>query len=254
MPSVNLDFLRDVPIATSTLANLAIVTPRSTGFKPNQDLSDQKTQERFVFDYEGNNDMSFSSSVTTHYLENNFSAQDHVSINPVVINVQGFVGELTSFIQDGGAEAFDLVESKLTEVSGLFPRESGAALEVLNAAQQVRQSVNIARQFDIDKLVERPFINKKQSAAVLKLYDHWRNRTIFDVATPWAIHKSMVITDCSFSQKDGDNLITECNLTFTELRILGADSSDAPNLVSEITNRQSAERVNKGSTNGQLIE
>lgn len=148
--------------------------------------------------------IKLSSQITTHYMEDNVSMQDHWAIAPITYTMSGLVGELvytppkkwSSFVRDNFIDY-------LAPLSVLSPTFDNYTQSAINAVQAVEASYRryeqIAKQvFQNFKGANTQKTNQEYLIQTLqKLRD---NRQLVNVYTPYGEYNSLAIQDISGSQ------------------------------------------------------
>ena len=200
--------------AANAAADLIMVSPDSyTGFA-DMDTS-VRTTKGFLFQIVGDETVNLSSDITDHYVENNSSLQDHISLRPITITVSGFVGELTNVVPDSLLIAKNVVD-RLGTLQAYVPSLTNTARRAFNLAQQVYSlSEKVIKAGAIAFGVE---VQTAQEKAFAELYRYHTNRTLFYVATPFGQFESMAIQNIIANQSPDSKSISDFTITFKQVK------------------------------------
>ena len=241
----NLSQLSSITSSIQAISNLIIVSPQSTvGYQPLNPVlpnglpSTAPIPSNFVFHYEGENTATMESDITDHYVEDNFAVQDNISLKPEIVTTAGFIGELND-VPDAFLAPLQLAAQKLTAIGGYTPQLSTTALiayseaqfleqTALNAVNSITSTVSaISNVFTggngqtvigATGSTEGSNLNRQQ-AAFNKFYSYWRERTLFNVQTPWAVFQNMAILRLRAVQDAETNTISTFEVTFKMIRV-----------------------------------
>lgn len=266
------------PLSTATttataLSNLVIVSPNlTTGYQPtypsdiNGDQSVVPTPPSFVFDYEGEQTATCTSDITDHFIENNTAIQDQISIRPVEVTTQGYVGELNNVVP-GLLAPLASIANNFSTVQAYIPSLTETALIAYNEAFQLYQVATNAANAAISAwsslnpigggtnvingnlLITAPgssLTQNKQQTAFQYFYGYWVNRTLFTIQTPWAIFENMAIKILRPIQSAETRVITTFEVTFKQ--ILTVQYALQPTLSAGRAATQSADPLNQGTS------
>lgn len=273
------------------LANVILVSPRTTkGYQP-KNSSSEKRQEPppLLFHYEGEQSFEFESEITDHYVEDNTSRQDNISLRPEVVTVHGCIGELNNIPPDY-LLPLQLAADKLVPISGYAPQLSQTALvayntalrlwrtgeQVVDAAVEAWASIKDRRLPGSDdgmNVIDSTGIEgfdassgsvsraqNDQQVRFQQFYGYMRQRTLFRVQTPWCIIDDMAIQSLRAVQSENTNLITDFYITFKKMRMATTQREDVDasmqgrlkSMVSGLTNIGPNQAVDAGSIASRL--
>lgn len=264
--------LTSITNVAQALGNLILVTPQSVvGYQPqtpNTVLnvgSPQYTQPAILFNYEGENTSQIESDITDHFVEDNTSVQDQISLKPVVITTQGFVGELNDVPPNQFFRAAQVAAQKLTALGAYAPQLSATALIAYNEALFAYQLANslktsaVATWSSVSGTGGTSVISgngiqaqpnqTQQQKYYQQFYGYWSSRTLFTVQTPWAIFTDMAILKLRALQSAETNVITDFEITFKQIRYAKvlSDTIDPANTQGRLI-QQSGSVVNMGTS------
>lgn len=240
------------------LGNLALVVPafkngfaQTKGYQPkNPRGSDPKMplKKAFVFDYEGEQTLKFSSDITDYQIEDNTPVEDQIALKPIKITTKGFVSELNDIPPDFLLPVRDIAQ-KLTVISAYAPAVSATALiaynEALFAYQTAMSIANsaVSAWSSINGGVSPSILDyfpnqSKQQIACGLFVGYWRQRTRFIVQTPWGIFDDMVIEDLHPIQSEDTQSYTTFEITFKQIITIKSAIAD------DINNSQGRKSTN----------
>jgi hypothetical protein len=236
--AINLSSLTPITTAATALSNLILVSPqKNIGYQPQNAPSWKRNTAAqppaLLFNYEGEQNVTLSSDITDHYVENNSAIQDQIALRPEKITTNGFVGELNN-IAPAALQPIKIIAEKLTTVSGYVPALSTTALlayanafqlyqvaqNVLNSAVSTWATINGTNS---DTVINGAGISlapnqTKQQIYFQQFYGYWKNRQLFTVQTPWAIFQDMAIESLRAIQDAETRMITDFEVTFKLMR------------------------------------
>jgi hypothetical protein len=211
----------------------------------------------FVFDYEGETGITFSSDITDHYLESNDPVNDHIARRPLRINLRGFVSELAVVGPGGVLGALNLIQNRLTTVPAYLGKYTPQATQKLSKAITQAQSTvtqinqGLARINNIVGLFPGATPQQsKQVRAFTKLVSLYNSRQVFSVQTPYAVHHQMAIETLTFVQPEETRDWTDISVTLKQLHFVETVqiANPAQNAGRALQQRQAS--VNQGKTQG----
>jgi len=271
----NLSSLTPATTKATALGNLILVTPnQNLGYQPQTNVvvdSNSKQSSSgsslfgsitnflgltnanpptLIFNYEGEQSMTIESDITDHYVEDNSSIQDQISLHPEVINTHGFIGELNDIPPNQILAAAQSIAYKLITISAYTPALTAAALLAYNQAAQL---YSIAAQ-TAGSLVSSwsslfgSGTQTKQQIVFQQFYGYMQSRTLFKVQTPWGVFENMAIKSLSPVQDSETRMITDFSVSFKKIRI--AKTTQSAGLGQGLQNAISSQRLaNQSSTN-----
>lgn len=242
--AISLSTLSSFTTAAQALSNLVLVTPQKTvGIQP-QNFPDaegkpstQAEEPAFLFDIDGDQEVTSTSEITDHWVENNTAIQDHWALKPLTYTVSGFIGELTTTVP-AALEIAREIADRLETVSGYLPQVSVTAEIAYSTAFQLYQvGVNAAKSAvnawstvsnslsgsNGETLISGGGISESknqnaQQIAFQKLYGYQRERRLFRVQTPWAVLTDMAIESIKAVQDRNSREVTNFTVTFKMIR------------------------------------
>lgn len=178
-------------------------------------------------DIVGDEILEMNCDVTDHYVENNISRQDHISLKPKTYTINGEVGELVWYQKDAVSQKVGQVAQRLEGIISFLPMRSRSfhqmKKKVMQAAQWVDTASNIYSRFLRGNVTE-DIADTKQSAAYIWL-SYWRDeRTMVDIKTPWGILQNYVITSCKLDQPKDTKDKTLISISFKEIRLASVNT------------------------------
>lgn len=265
---MNLDQLSAATLTATTLSNLILVSPqKEIGIKPTQQGKQTLNVPSLLFHIKGEEQANLKSSITDHFVEDNTAINDHISLLPESIVVQGFIGELNNITPDA-LFALRVAAEKLTIISAFTPSLSLSAIRAYQIAEQLYRTAENAKAAGVASwnsianartgstagqtnvigssgLMTDNGSQTKQQKAFQQIYGYWRNRTLFKVQTPWAIFENMAIEDAVAIQDETTNMITDFKIQFKMMRFSTTELAKANTSQGRYPNQASTE-VNLG--------
>ena len=165
--------------------------------------------------------IKMTSQITTHYMENNVSAQDHWAIAPITYTMSGLIGEViwqqptqwSSYIE----ERFTDYLAPLGALSPTFDNYTQAAINTVNQIEaSYRRYEQIARQF-FQSTGALPTRASNQEYLVNALRELRDNRQLVNVYTPFGEYKGLAIQEISATQNNS-KYQSNLEISFTEWR------------------------------------
>ena len=271
----SLDTLSNSMITAQALNNLILAWPQQkTGYQPESKLFGGKsgTDERFLFDIEGENTISLQSEITDHYVEDNYAISDHISLAPELITTQGFIAELNNNTNEATPLIKDLA-NKLGDIAAFDPQLSLSAQRAYNQAFQAYQSLAVLKRSAIAAwstvstgnaqgpteispgLTADQFVTatnnfstqNRQQIAFQKFYGYRKARTLFTVQTPWAIFKNCAILDLVATQDATTKYVTSFQVTFKPIMTAKTGTVDPWDAFQGRLSSQGADMIRSGN-------
>lgn len=238
----NLSALAPLTTSATALSNLILVSPNEViGYQP-ENLPDEEGQtqpEAFLFQYEGEQNLTSECDIPDHFLEDNKAYQDQIAIKPVLYTSHGFIGELNDVVPDF-LKPVKFVANKLTAISAYEPALTTTALIAYSEAfflYQVAANAANAAVAAWATLTGGETQNKQQ-IAFQKLYGYQQERRLFTVQTPWAVFQNMALFKLRAIQDDTTNVITDFEVTFKQMRFAVTETGPAGFLNSAVSKFQ----------------
>lgn len=177
---------------------------------------------KFLFNYTGEDTVSLTSDITDHFVEDNTSLQDHISLKPVTVTTQGFIGELNNVPPDILAIA-KFVTDRLATLGPFVPQITRTAQIGYNTAVSAYQTANLVAKTAVsvfDNLTGNGanFPQNQQQKAFNQFFKYWQTRTLFTVQTPWRVFQDMAILSLRAVQDDETKVISNFEITFKQIR------------------------------------
>lgn len=236
-----------------TLANKFILKPANA-----------KGLAGFIFDYEGETQLTVQSEITDHYSEQNTFVNDQAAQKPQRVTLRGFVGELVANPNLGVLGALQTLQGKLTTLPALLGKYTPGVVQ--NIAAGVTTATTVVNK--IDNAISRAqnivglFVGSapaptKQQLAYQNLYALWANNTVFTLDTPFAYFRSVMIETMTAIQPEETKEWSEWSVTVKEVRFTGT-VVQGPGLSAQLAAQtqmgrsqfQSQSQTNKGKTQG----
>jgi len=275
--AINLSALAPVTTAASALTGLVMVTPQSVvGYAPQNpadsdgSVSIDQSAPAILFNYEGEQSVNLQSDITDHYVEDNTAVQDQIALKPVIINTNGFIGELNN-VPPVGLQTLKTAADKLTVVGAYAPQLSvtaqlayneaflayQSATNLVNAGVSAWSSVSNAISgqngnavIDEEGDLIPGSVQNQQQKYFQQFYGYWVNRTLFTVQTPWAVFQNMAIQNLRALQDAETNVITDFEVSFKQIRNAFTAFSGIPTSFAGRSATQAASVTNQGISQG----
>lgn len=251
----------------TALSGLLLVTPQNTGYQPQNNIATDSpipapistTQgslpqsPSFLFNYEGENSISLTSDITDHFIEDNSSVQDQITLKPEMITVSGFVGELND-IAPAALAVLKTIASKLTVINAYTPVLSATAINAYNEAFFLYQNASSAANTVVSAVNSLTGGNSKtsnqtkQQVAFTTFYGYWLARYLFTVQTPWAVFPNMAIQSLRAMQDADTRMITNFEITFKKMRFASTSATPVSATVGDFGDTRGAAQA-AGVTN-----
>lgn len=230
--ALDLNALSSATTTATALSNLILATPNTViGYQPqnkpdtNGTPSPLALNPPILFNYEGEQSVTFQSDITDHYIEDNTAIQDQIALRPLEITTHGLIGELNDVAPPVLATA-KAIANRLTVIGAYTPGLSATALLAYAEAAQAYQVAQLAAAAAVSAWSSIPgsetlskFSNQnKQQIIFGQLRGYFESRTLFTVQTPWAIFNNMAIKSLRAVQDAETRVITDFELTFKMMR------------------------------------
>lgn len=216
----------------------------------------------FVFDYEGETELSLEADITDHFAENNQVINDHIARKPARITLHGFVAELSLKKATGLTGFLESIQNRLTTVPAFLGKYTPGMVAKIQATitqtQRVVNTVNqsIARAQNLVAQFRKAIPgNTKQQQAYNTLAAAYGTGQLMTVSTPYAYFKQMVIERLRFTQPDETKQMSDIVITLKEMRFVEVATVTANSTT--FGGRASAQRgplTDKGKTAGKVVE
>lgn len=200
----------------------------------------------FVFDIKREYKYNLSSNITDHYVEDNVAIQDHIGLKPIILEVNGSIGEVT--LKDKIGETSDLdkylgeqtnknifnsIDSyldRMGSLSSFTPNIINQSLDIYNTAKfgysTVSKIINLdkkdsssSRRFAYNSVYDEEVIKTTNQFEWVDWFTtQWKNRASFTIVTPYGVLTDMYIMDLSASQPENTRYVTNLNIKFKQIR------------------------------------
>lgn len=207
----------------------------------------------FLFDIPLTENITMSSNITNHYIEDNTTLQDHVALNPISITLTGKVAELV-YTKQQSLSFLSAVADRLAPLGILTPAQSGQAQKVIASANQAVSAFNSAKKALTslsDVFTDQPSLNRQQSA-YYKFEAFFLGRARLSVETPWRTYTDMVIEQFAADQDEGSTEETTFTITFKQVKFVET-KTNVGSLKGRIEQQKSA-ILNRGVQTGKKDE
>lgn len=215
----------------------------------------------FVFDVEGDTDISLKAEITDHWVENNTVIQDHIGIRPERIVLRNYVGELVDRTDSSTNTVLQQVVQKLTVVSDYLP------LVAVQAAQVYDQLSSTDTLANLDNLSVSDLTNEatslweltknlnpgasRQQQAYLYFKALFQQQMLVSMQTPFEFISNLAIESIEAHQSENSKDISEFSITLKQLRFASSQTASfTPTDLQTRASDQAAPVVNSGQTAG----
>ncbi|NDK07873.1 hypothetical protein EOM39_01345 [Candidatus Gracilibacteria bacterium] len=191
----NLNFLKSATSQIKTPELKAMISTKITG-----------VDKIFSFDVILRENIKLESDITDHYVEDNTTINDNISLKPIIITVSGLVGEKTFKVSDQ-QDIFSVATEKLSAFSSFAPELTTQANQINNQKKKIFNAIdnaqstykNIYGLFNDLELEAEPTNQSKAFSFLLALRDA---RQIFTLETPYKTFENMAILSIDINQED----------------------------------------------------
>jgi len=243
--ATNLNSISSLTAGLTSFSNLILINPqKNVGYYeqaapvPPGEVQTPQDVTGWLFDYEGENSIALESDITQHFVEDNTARTDQIAIRPIMVSVQGFVGELSDVLRAADGISTDLtslgtlLQSKLQTLSAYTPELSTAALVAINEAvlgyQVAANAVNTVKSLaglggkaDAGSPGDIQYTTMtKQQKAFARLYSAFQSKSLFTIQTPWAIFRNMAIKSLRAIQSPETRMITDFEIQFQKIQYI----------------------------------
>jgi hypothetical protein len=217
----------------------------------NKDL--KRGIDGFLFDVPLTENITMSSNITNHYIEDNTTLQDHVALNPISITLTGKVAELV-YTKQASLSFLTAVADRLAPLGVLSPAQSGQAQKAIASANQALSAITSAKKALnslSDVFTDNPSLNRQQTA-YYKFESYFLGRARLSVETPWRTYTDMVIEQFAADQDQNSTEETTFTITFKQVKFVET-KSNVGTLKGRIA-EQASKILNKGVQTGSKDE
>lgn len=175
----------------------------------------------FIFNIIDRESVVLTAEITDHYVENNYSYQDHIALRPEKFILRGYVGELADIIPSAAIGVLTKIQS-LSNIAPFMNTFASQATQVYGKmAGVVSQVGNVLNQAQnvYDIFTNNSTSNTKQQKAFAYFYSLWSSRILVDVETPYNVFKNMAIESVEALQNGDTKFISDFSITFKQIRI-----------------------------------
>lgn len=189
--------------------------------------------------------LSFQSQITDNYIENNTSIQDHIALNPEVITLRGYIGEVefrppvtfTNYLVNGKYDIYNnndeynsFITEKLSPLTALLPPVDNVTQMAKNTVQYVESSFNRYKRIynqiiELSKNKQKQVTESVQQYAAKNLRNMWKNRTLVEVVSPFGFYQDMAIQSVTLTQGD-TTMQSELSVTLKQLNYAETNTTE----------------------------
>lgn len=163
----------------------------------------------FEFDIAEEHKSELTAEITDHFVEDNSTIQDHISIKPEKLTLRGFIGELTDIRSTAKTVVIELFE-KLTIVAGLLPVLDNAATQSQRLIEESKKDDGVdflkdevGTGVDIFQAIKQlipPSTNQERGYRFFKAL--FEAKQLVAVDTPFGFFSAMAIENVVATQSD----------------------------------------------------
>jgi hypothetical protein len=160
-----------------------------------------------------------TSEITDHYVENNTSIQDHITLAPEEVVLHGVVSELSILRTVVPSKETPQIRNALSDRSDLGPVFTPGAEENFEfATPPTPPKSGVLRKFENAKGVIGNRKGAKQADVFNYLYQIWKGRQFVNVETAWGTWPNMAIKTLRAVQNKESRQVSEFWVTFKSIR------------------------------------
>lgn len=212
----------------------------------------------FQFDIIEEHKIELKSEITDHFVEDNSTIQDHISLMPKRLTLKGFVGELVELKTDVKSSLNEIAE-KLVLINSYIPVITGAARQIqgqvetnklANLSDVASATTTAVDIYNIFRTLNPP--KTRQAQAYNFFQALMKAKQLVAVDTPFGLLADMAIENITPTQ--GNNAyITDFSVTLKEFRTVSTKLVDFNDKAYQgRAGNQQAKEVDKGTTKGTL--
>jgi len=206
--------LQNAGTLAATVVNQAIA--RATGAMSSLNMG----AYGFIFDIIGDERMEAENRITDHYTEDNLAIQDHIAQGPDRFTLHGYVGELTTELQEAlsaiitSVDRLGIIDSFLPEFTQQATQFYSAIASTIGTVTEIVQQVQNA----YDLFTQKDTTATKQQAA----YNYFKSMMLsnqpFTLETPYGIFNNMYIESLRAKQDENTRYVSDFSVTFKKIR------------------------------------
>lgn len=222
----------------SSVANQAIISP----------LGDPYTIgiSGLIFDIIGDVGVEIDSDITDHFVEANYTIQDHWAQKPIRVTMQGYAAELVSVFQPNIIQEIFSALSGLVLLPGLAPTfnvQDSQFYAQMNAIAQLEQNIVNTTLNAFQIFNNASTLVTRQQTVFQFLLNMWQQRILATVETPYAVFENMAIESIRPTQSGDTTKVSEFIVRFKQIQTV--------NSIQATPNASSTNTQNTGTTSSQ---
>ncbi len=210
----------------------------------------------FIFSKEGNTSINRKASITSNPIEDNTQIQDNIAIEPLTIDLTGYVGELEYKVVQETNKTIQKITETVSIANSFLPKISKQLKQTKNFLKKRKKQTkgnllsDISQGADIYKTLKELNTPKTKQAKAYNFFNSlFEARQTVSLQTPWRFIPNLAIESISATQGESTDSVTDFSITLKEIKIAGenirqvekAKTGHKPNV---------ADTVNKGKTKG----
>lgn len=221
--SLDLSKILDNPYALKLNSLTNLVDLASTSGEMFLVAPENLTNETYLFDTRTEEEITLDSDITDHWVEANYTIQDHIGLKPMQITLSGYVGELTNKPENPVSSVVQASTPPLDSLSPFMPELTAQSQYILNQANEIygiyeKANETVNRIEDVMHEIPVPEVSKQQQAFG-KFYEIWKTRQLCTIYTPFGAYNSMAILKISARQGEESAYYSDFSITFKQIRI-----------------------------------
>lgn len=179
--------------------------------------------ETFIFDTRSDEEITLDSDITDHWVEANYTIQDHIGLKPIQITLSGYVGELTNAPENVLERVVKTAASPIDSLGPFVPQLTTQAQYIMERTAEMygvyeKANKTVSRFEDVMQKIPVPNVSKQQQAFG-KFYEIWKTRQLCTIYTPFGAYNSMAILKLSAKQGEESSYYSDFSITFKQVRI-----------------------------------
>jgi hypothetical protein len=207
----------------------------------------------FIFDIIENEDITISSDITDHYIENNSSIQDHIALKPEKFTLRGFVAELKDVFTPP-TFSFPTQINLMPLLEFILPSFTSQAILVYGQISDTYDKISNALNQSQDNFslqTQKSTTTSEQQLVYKYFYDLWYSRVLCSIETPFGVFDSMAIESLRAMQPGESRYVGDFSVTFKKIRKAQVTKAIIASLARDRAANMYAPIAPKGQTPGQ---
>jgi hypothetical protein len=188
----------------------------------------------FVFNIIDDEEMVVDSDVTDHFVEQNYSIQDHIALKPIRFTLKGFQGELNYVLNSDDSSSLNVasVLSALSDISPVFNAQDGQVYSSI--AEETAQAADVISNVQsLSSLIsDLSTVQTNQQTAFNFFLNMRNNRQLVTIQTPYGLLTNYVVENFRSMQPGDSRFMSRFTVTFKEIKVVStstAPTTQSPN-------------------------